>query len=98
MKLGIRTLTQSGCFFLLTSLVSAEALDRQAPTGANDKLDATSLDEGLIGLEVYPKAISLETAADFHRVVIVGLYEDATSRDVTASSTLAIADPSIDKI
>ena len=97
MKLGLRHIAQSLCVFLLTFMASAETVVRD-PLKDTSKQNTEPLGTGLIGLEVYPKAVSLETAADFHRVVIIGMYEDATSRDVTGSSRLSLQHPSIVKL
>ena len=97
MKLGLRHIAQSLCVLLLTFMASAETVVRD-PLKDTSKQTTEPLGTGLIGLEVYPKAVSLETAADFHRVVIIGMYDDATSRDVTGSSRLSLQHPSIVKL
>mgnify|MGYP003344869931 CR=1 FL=1 len=66
MKLGLRHIAQPLCVFLLTLMASAETVVR-APLKDTSKQNTEPLGTGLIGLEVYPKAVSLETAADFHR-------------------------------
>ena len=82
MKLGLRHIAQPLCVFLLTLMASAETVVR-APLKDTSKQNTEPLGTGLIGLEVYPKAVSLETAADFHRVVIIAMYQDANSLDLT---------------
>ena len=52
-------------------------------------------DPELVSLEVYPKSVSLETAADFHRVVVIGSYRDATARNVTEWANLSLANPEL---
>lgn len=49
-----------------------------------------TLDPELASLSVYPKEVTLETAADFHRIIIIANYKDATSRDVSASAKLKL--------
>ncbi len=97
MNLSLQPITRFGCFLILTSMLNAETVVRD-PSKLPDRQDTGSLSIGLIGLEAYPKTISLETAADFHRVVVIGMYEDATSRDVTESSLFSLQHPSIAKL
>ena len=68
-------IAQSACFFVLTLMVNAETAVRERSEEV-DRPDMKSLSAGLVGLEVYPKSVSLETAADFHRMVVIGKYED----------------------
>lgn len=49
-------------------------------------------DPTLASIEVFPKNVSLETSADFHRLIVLGHYKDATIRDITPSVTLKAAD------
>lgn len=49
-------------------------------------------DPNLASIEVFPKNVSLETSADFHRLIVLGHYKDATIRDITPSVTLKAAD------
>lgn len=87
-------IAQSACFFVLTLMVNAETAVRERSEEV-DRPDMKSLSAGLVGLEVYPKSVSLETAADFHRMVVIGKYEDATARDVTGSSLFSLEHPTI---
>ncbi|MFK7909155.1 MAG: PSD1 and planctomycete cytochrome C domain-containing protein [Akkermansiaceae bacterium] len=52
-------------------------------------------DPNLTAIEVFPKKVSLETSADFHRLIVIAKYKDATTRDVTPSVDIKIADPKI---
>ncbi|MBT45132.1 MAG: cell surface protein, partial [Deltaproteobacteria bacterium] len=52
-------------------------------------------DPDLAKLEVYPKSVTLETAADFHRVVVIGNYKDATARNVTEWAKFSLANPEL---
>ena len=47
-------------------------------------------DPNLSAIEVFPKQVSLETSADFHRLVVIAHYKDTTTRDVTPSVELRI--------
>lgn len=52
-------------------------------------------DPNLASIEVFPKKVTLETSADFHRLIVIARYKDATTRDVTPSVSLKIADANI---
>ena len=60
-----------------------------------DAEDPDIPDPELARLEVYPKDVTLETAADFHRVVVIANYKDATSRNVTSWARLSLANPEL---
>ena len=49
-------------------------------------------------LEIFPNQFSLETKRDFHQVVVMATFKDATTRDVTAFSNLHVADDKIVKL
>ncbi|MCP5537395.1 MAG: PSD1 domain-containing protein [Akkermansiaceae bacterium] len=55
-------------------------------------------DPDLVAIEVFPKEVALETSADFHRLIILGHYQDATTRDITPSVTLNITGDHIVRI
>jgi len=46
-------------------------------------------------LEILPPAVSLETKRDYHRLVVLATFKDATTRDVTAFANLHVADPKV---
>ncbi len=46
-------------------------------------------------LEIFPPAVSLESKRDFHRLVVLATFKDATTRDVTAFANLRVADPKV---
>jgi len=46
-------------------------------------------------LEIFPPAVSLESKRDFHRLVVLATFKDATTRDVTAFANLHVADPKV---
>ena len=82
---------------LTSSSLSGATFDEVRPpapetAGAED---AGVPDPLLARLEVYPKDVTLETAADFHRVVVIANYKDATSRDVTPWARLTLTDPGL---
>jgi mono/diheme cytochrome c family protein len=49
-------------------------------------------DPAIVSIEAFPKSISLETAADFHRVIVIARMKDASTHDITNQSKLALAD------
>ncbi|MBN8459229.1 MAG: PSD1 domain-containing protein [Verrucomicrobia bacterium] len=49
-------------------------------------------------IEAFPKAVSLETAADEHRVVILARFKDAATHNITGLSKVSLADPSLAKL
>ena len=53
------------------------------------------LDPNLVSIEVFPKNVSLETSADFHRLIVIASYKDATMRDVTPSVDVKVINPAI---
>lgn len=52
----------------------------------------------LTKLEIFPDKFALETKRDFHRVVVMATFADATTRDVTAFSNLRVSDGKIAKL
>ena len=55
-------------------------------------------DPTLASIDVFPARITLESASDFHRLIVIGRYRDATTRDVTSWAKLTLADPSIARL
>lgn len=49
-------------------------------------------------IEIFPDRFALETKRDFHQVVVMATFKDATTRDVTRFSNLSVADPKIAKL
>ncbi len=49
-------------------------------------------DPSIVSIEAFPKNISLETAADFHRVIVIARMKDASTHDVTRQSKLTLPD------
>jgi len=62
-------------------------------TGATENPNVP--DPDLAKLEIYPRSVTLETAADFHRVVVIGNYKDATARNVTKWAKLSLTNPEL---
>ena len=56
------------------------------------------VDPAIISIEAFPKNISLETAADFHRVIVIARMKDASTHDITAQAKLALADDTLAKL
>jgi len=54
--------------------------------------DAPS-DPQIVSIEAFPKAVALESAADFHRVIVIARMKDASTHDITQQSKLTLADP-----
>ncbi|NWK55931.1 DUF1549 domain-containing protein [Verrucomicrobiaceae bacterium N1E253] len=84
----------------LTDWVKANApwpdgivLKERARSRRESKLDQA--DPNLLSIEVFPKQISLETKEDFHRLIAIARYKDATTRDITPSLSIHFDDPSL---
>ncbi len=52
-------------------------------------------DPNIIAIEAFPKSVSLETAADFHRVIVIARFADASTHDITKQSKVTLADTGI---
>src|SRR5690606_35291351 len=52
----------------------------------------------IAAIEVFPKAITLESAADFHKPVVIARFDDAATHDITRQAKLELADPAVAKI
>ena len=52
-------------------------------------------DPRIVSIEAFPKALTLESAADFHRVIVIARMQDASTHDITRQSKLSLADPSL---
>jgi len=52
-------------------------------------------DPDIARIEAYPKDVTLETAADFHRVIVIAHFNDAATHDITRQAKLTLADPSL---
>lgn len=46
-------------------------------------------------IEAFPAKVALETAADFHRVIIIARMKDASTHDITRQSKVTLGDPSL---
>ncbi|HEY1083292.1 MAG TPA: DUF1549 domain-containing protein, partial [Prosthecobacter sp.] len=49
-------------------------------------------------LEIFPDKFALETKRDFHQVVVMATFADATTRDVTAYANLRVTDDKVAKL
>ncbi len=55
-------------------------------------------DERIVSIEVFPQQVTLESAADFHRVVVIARFKDASTHDITAQSKLTLADAALARL
>jgi mono/diheme cytochrome c family protein len=55
-------------------------------------------DPQILSIEAFPKNVTLETAADFHRVIVIARFKDASTHDITQQSKLTLADPATAKL
>ena len=55
-------------------------------------------DSDLAAIEVFPKRVSLETSDDFHRMLVIAHYKDASCRDVTPSVDLRITGEAVVRV
>lgn len=67
-----------------------ETLHPRAKT-ALPRWDAPA-DPAIVSIEAFPKNISLESAADFHRVIVIARMKDASTHDITSQARLSLAD------
>jgi len=49
-------------------------------------------------IEAFPKAVTLETAADFHKVLVVARFNDAATQDISRQVRATLADPTLAKL
>ncbi|RYD27735.1 MAG: DUF1549 domain-containing protein, partial [Verrucomicrobiaceae bacterium] len=54
-----------------------------------------SPDPEIVSIEAFPKEVTLETAADFHRVIVIARMKDASTHDITSQSRLTLEDVSL---
>ena len=52
-------------------------------------------DPRIATIEAFPKSVMLETAADFHRIVVIARFKDASTHDITGQSKLTLGDSSL---
>ena len=52
-------------------------------------------DPEIASIEAFPKSVTLESAADFHRVIVIARFKDGSTHDITAQSKLTLADTSL---
>ena len=55
-------------------------------------------DPAIQRIEAFPKAVTLETKNDFHKVIAIAHFDDAATRDITNQAKLTLADPSLASI
>lgn len=71
---------------------AGEILAAKAKT-ALPRWDA-AVDPQIVSIEAFPKNVTLESAADFHRIIVIARLKDASTHDITAQSKLTLADAS----
>lgn len=72
-----------------------------APKSAEEMKAAAALAAKLTtleSLEILPKDVTLETQRDFHKMVVVAKFKDDTTKDVTKSAGLTVANPKVAKL
>jgi mono/diheme cytochrome c family protein len=52
-------------------------------------------DPRIVSIEAFPKEIHLESAADFHRAIVIVRMNDESTHDVTRLAKVTLADPSL---
>jgi mono/diheme cytochrome c family protein len=52
-------------------------------------------DPRIVSIEAFPKEIHLESAADFHRAIVIVRMKDESTHDVTRLAKVTLADPSL---
>ncbi len=55
-------------------------------------------DPRLVSITAFPKSVTLESAADFHRVIVVAKFKDASTHDITRQAKWTLADTSYAKL
>ena len=55
-------------------------------------------DPAIGSIEAFPKAVTLETAADFHKVLVIARFTDAATQDISRQVKASIADASVAKL
>ncbi len=52
-------------------------------------------DPQIVSIEAFPKNVTLESAADFHRVIVIARFNDASTHDITSQSKMTLTDVSL---
>jgi len=52
-------------------------------------------DERIVSIEAFPKQVSLESAADFHRVIVIARFKDRSTHDVTRLAKVSLEDTTL---
>lgn len=52
-------------------------------------------DPEIVSIEAFPREVSLETAADFHRLIVIARFKDASTHDISRQSRFTVSDPSL---
>ena len=59
---------------------------------------SSAADPAITAIEPFPKSITLESAADFHQVLVIARFNDAATQDITRQVKATLADPSLAKL
>ncbi len=59
------------------------------------QLSLPELTKNLDSIVAYPSSVTLETASDFHSVIVYGQYSDASTRDITQRAIYKLTDSSL---
>lgn len=70
-------------------------LHHKSPEEIKAMADLNAKLPSLTKLEIFPDKFTLETKRDFHQVVVMATFADATTRDVTKFANLRVADPKL---
>lgn len=55
-------------------------------------------DPSIKSIEAFPKSVTLETSADFHKVIVIARFDDAATQDITRQIKATVSDPSVAKL
>ncbi|TAE73544.1 MAG: DUF1549 domain-containing protein [Verrucomicrobia bacterium] len=55
-------------------------------------------DPAITRIEAFPKSVRLESAADFHQVLVLARFNDAATQDITRQVKASLTDPSLAKL
>lgn len=75
-----------------------DGLKLQAREKSRRESNLDEVDPNVTSIEVFPEKVSLESRADFHRLIVIAHYQDATTRDVTPSVNLQAQDETLIRI
>ncbi len=62
--------------------------------GESNRSDAPT-DPQIVSIEAFPKEVNLESAVDYHRVIVIAHLKDGSTLDVTGQANFTLSDPSL---